>query len=729
VNAGPRAPGVARGEPVVLRVDGMWCGSCAAAVEAVLGRQDGVVSARVGFATGTAVVEVDPAVVDAADLVGAVGKAGYQARLEGDPTADAEADEALVRDLRLRVALAAFLGMWAAVLAGVLHLTTPALVPPDARTLLGVASGALATLVVFGAGSQLLLAGWRTLRAGVPGMDTLVAIGAISAWALSMGQLLRGSDHVWFDTAAMLITFLLAGRLLELGIRRRGADAVRRLLDLSPEEATREDGTAVPAATVGVGERIAVPPGARVPLDGRVVAGRSRLDRSVLTGESVPVDVGVGDRVEAGTTNLDGPLTLEVDAALGDRALDRLAARVRGALDQRSPLADRARRLAERLVPAIGVLSTLVFAGTWGWTGSLEEAALRAVAVLVVTCPCALSLAVPLTTALAVTAAARRGLLFRSGEALHRAAGVVRVALDKTGTLTRGRPRVVDVLPASGVDRERLLRAAAGAEQGSEHVLARALRDAVPDAPTGGTREARPGAGIIWSTPSGRTVRVGRPDWVGVDLDLPDTGTPVAVAEDGHLLGVILLDDTPRPEAAAVVRALADRRPVLLSGDRPAVVHALAGRLGIATAHGDCRPEDKAAWLEAHPGTAFVGDGYNDAPALAAAHLGVAVQGATDAATGTADLVLPDDGLRALPDALALARRAHRITTANLAWALGYNALMVPLAATGWIHPGIAVLAMFASSITVSVNALRVGRGPRPRAVAHPAVPCDAAPP
>lgn len=714
-------PGVARTarEPVLLRLSGLWCASCARAVEGVLARQPGVVEARVAFATSTAVIEAAPDQVDEEAWCAAVRAAGYGAEPWSSASDPHDADEALLQDVRLRVAVAAFLGMWTMVLSAVLHLTTAAQVPPDVRTWLALVSGALGTAVVFGAGSQVLLAGWRTVRARVPGMDALVSLGALSAWGLSGVQLLLGSHEVWFDTAAMLIAFLLAGRLIELSVRRRGTDAMARLLERAPDRVERVDGEVVPVSQVRAGEVVRIPAGARIPVDGRVVGGSSYVDRSLLTGEAELARVQVGATVEAGAVNGEGVLTLRVEAALGERRLDRIAATVRRALDQRSELQDLAQRLAEHLVPVVLGLALVSFVGVGLLTGQWQEAALRAVAVLVVTCPCALSVAVPLTTASTVVAAARDGILFRSVDALHRAASVDGVALDKTGTLTEGRPRVVAVRPAEGTSTAELLRLAASAELGTEHPLAAAVRHAAAarglDPDPSGTRRTVAGRGVEHTRADGSLVRVGRPDWALPDASsrpsLPDDATAaIAVCIDGRFLGLLLAADAPRPEAAAVLRALPGE-PALLSGDRSAAVSAVATSLGIPTWQAACTPEDKAAWLTAPERAgarfAFVGDGYNDAPALAAAHLGVALADGADAARASAPVVLREGGLSQLPRALALARRTRRRIRTSLIWAFSYNLVMVPLAMGGWIHPGLAVVAMLLSSVTVTVNAVR----------------------
>ncbi len=703
--------------PFLLRVAGMWCTSCSRATERVLQKQPGVRGARVSFATGVAVVDGDPALVSEDRLVAAVRALGYEARPYTPEASGLEGDDGGLRVVQMRLAVSVPFAMWTMVAQLVLYASPPGELDADVRRWVGLAAGVLATPVVFVGGWGFLRAGLRTLRAGVPGMDFLVALGALGAWGLSAVELARGAGHTWFDTAAMLVTFLLVGRLVEHAVRRRGADAVRRLLDLTPEAAWRVDGDAireVPAADVPPGAVVEVRPGARVPLDGLVVAGRSRLDRSPLTGESRPMPVGEGDRVHAGCLNGQGVLRVRVEGAVGSRRIDRIAEQVRDAVDQRTELQAVAQRFAERLTPVVLALAVTTGLVTWLWTGQGAEAVLRAVAVLVVTCPCALGLATPVALAVAVGRAASRGIVFRGAEALQRAAEVEAVAFDKTGTLTEGRPRVVAFDSVAGVATSRLLDVAAAAEAGSEHPVGRAIREArsVGDLP--GIREAVIGRGVVWTRADGSVVRVGSRAWFA-DLPFPATGdTEVWVEDGGRLLGRLVLADAPRAEAApTVARLVAEgRRVALLSGDAAAVVRRVAASVGITEARGEQSPEEKAAWVAAAQRdgarVAFVGDGINDAPALASAHLGIAVAGSTDAAAAVAPIVLQAGGAERVAEALALARRTLRVMRQNLGWAVGYNALAVPLAMSGLVRPEVAALAMVASSLTVTLNALRL---------------------
>ncbi|MCB9700092.1 MAG: cadmium-translocating P-type ATPase [Alphaproteobacteria bacterium] len=706
-------------EPLLLEVDGMFCTSCARAAERVLSRVPGVSSARVGFATRVASLEVD-AGADRAEVerraIAAATELGYPARpWVFRPAGLGDADDEATAALWVRIAIGWFLGMWV-MIAQVALYVDPGMAP-EARTLLARASAALATPVALVVGARFHLAAWRTLRAGVPGMDLLVSIGSLGAWALSLAELGRGGTDVWFDASVMLVVLLLAGRLLEARARERGVNAVRELLDLTPEvvrlwseEGVRE----VIAATVEPGAVIEVPAHARIPLDGTVTVGRSTLDRAVLTGESAPLRVGPGDEVEAGCTNGSGTLLVQVSAGVGQRVLDRIATQVRTALDQRAEVPGFAERLSEHLAPAVLVLAALTLVGTSLWTGSLEAGLLRALTVTVVTCPCALGVAAPLVRVVAVGRAASRGLLFRDTQALERAASVDLVVLDKTGTLTEGRPAVVAVEPVAGVGGGELLSLAASAEVGAEHPLARALIAATDRVERGGERTVEPGRGVRWVHGT-REVRVGSRAWIQWAPSESTEGTEVLVERDGVVLGRVVLADAVRGDAAATVTRLraAGYALALWSGDAPGPVASVASAVGLRPdeVRSGLSPLDKADAVAAAEAAgqrvAFVGDGVNDAPALARATVGIAVDGASDAARAAAGIVVRAQGLPRVAAALALAGHAARRSRWNVGWALLYNAVAVPLAVAGLVTPQVAAVAMALSSLSVTLGAVR----------------------
>ena len=726
----------------VLTVDGMFCAACAASVEAVLARQPGVASACVNFAADAAVVEWQPGEHDAAPLFDAVRALGYEPRLVGDETGERPAAGDPGRDLGMRLVVALFAGMWAMLPSIVLYLDV--VTDPASRYGLALAAAFFTLPVVLYSGIPFYRMGIATLRNGVAGVDALVTVGVAGSLVLSALALLGGRAEVYFEVAVALVTLQLIARLLDLRVRRRARDAVVGLLELAPTTVTvvSNDGTTRRAVLKEVrpGDTVRIGPGERVAVDGCVASGRTRVDRSLLTGESGPVLVGAGDELHAGERVIDGVCELTVTAAAGKRRIDGLARQVREMLAARPAWQRAADELARHFLwlSALAAAAGAAIVLTGG--GTPFEAAVRALAVFVIACPCALSLAAPIAGLTASAAAARRGVILRDLNAVTGAAVPDRVFLDKTGTLTRGSPTVVAVHAFGGAGRDEVLATAATAEHAAGHPLARAVRAAAaragaPD-PAAGRRAAAgelehvPGRGVRW-TRGEETVRVGSIDWLretGVVIPgLPDSAaTRSGVVRNGRLIGVIDFEDTLRPGIAEVIRVLRSRgqAPVILSGDGDAPVAHIAAQLG-CEAHGRLAPEDKVRHIEASRArgetTAFVGDGLNDGPALAAADLGVAVGEATDAARSAAAVSLVEADATALPGLFDLTRRARRIIRQNLAWAIAYNALAIPAAMAGWVHPAVAAVAMAMSSITIVLNALRAGPkrpspGKRPRA-------------
>jgi len=714
----------------VLTVDGMFCAACAASVEAVLARQPGVASAAVNFAAEAAVVEWHPGAHDTAPLVDAVRRLGYDTRLIGEEGAGRSPAPDPARDLGLRLIVSLFFGMWAMLPSIVLYLDV--VTDPSSRYGLALAAGLFSLPVVLYAGLPFYRMGIVTLRHGVAGVDALVTVGVAGSLVLSGSALLAGSADVYFEVAVALVTLQLIARLLDLRVRRKARDAVVGLLELAPTTLTvvHEDGVARRAVLKEVkpGDTVRVGSGERVAVDGRIVAGRARIDRSLLTGESDPVRLGPDDSLHAGERVIDGACDVVVTASAGQRRIDGLARQVREMLATRpgwQRAADTVARhfLGLSVLAAAGAAALVLTAG-----GTPSEAAVRALAVFVIACPCALSLAAPIAGLTASAAAARRGIILRDLNAVTGAAVPDRLFMDKTGTLTLGRPAVVAVHTFAGADEREVLRAAAMAEHASPHPIARALAAAAEKAgicaaalaaaaAEGELRET-PGRGVRWSLGE-RTIAVGSIDWLraaGIDIPaLPETtATRAGVARNGRLIGVVDLEDALRPGIEEVIGSLRSRglAPVILSGDGPGPVARIAARLG-CEAHAGLTPEEKVRciehWRNSGAKTAFVGDGINDGPALAAADLGVAVGQATDAARSAAAVSLVEADATALPALFDLTRRARRIVRENLAWAVAYNIVAIPAAMAGWVHPVVAAGAMALSSVTIVLNALRAG--------------------
>ena len=761
-------------EESAFAVDGMFCAGCAATVERALRRLPGVHDVSVSFLSDSAFVRHERGHVGRADLVRRLAELGHETRAIGERDA-AAAQGAFLKSHRIRLAIAAGFGMWVMLTVIARYFTEL----PDAAFAwwLAVASGVLSLPVLLYSGGPFHRLGWRGLRSGVPGMESLILIATVAAVGVSVRNLAHGISDVWFEVPVMLIVFQLVARLGDFGARRRAADAVRAMLDLSPERVRRLSGVAAGAGAgtgaiagagrdtsggagreasddtrvprderfvdvaigeLAVGDLIESRAGERLAADGTVERGSALIDAALLSGESLPRSVGPGDAVLAGTLNVDGTLRVRVGAASGERTLDRLAATVGRALHGKSDLMRMIDRVAAWLIPGIGVAALLAFGLALAIGESGTDALVRALAVLVVSCPCALSLAVPLVVSTAASSAAREGIVLRDAAALERADRLDTVLLDKTGTLTTGRLAVVRVLPEAGVTEGEVLALATLAEHGSNHPLARAViehamrtSDAVANTDVGSAseRHERAGAGVRARLVDGRTLLAGSARWLaehGVEhapAAHDASCSRVLVAVDDRAIGAIELADTVREDVAPLLASLRAHglEPVLASGDTAGATVALAERFGLAW-HAPLDPDAKRALVESLRGqgrrVAFVGDGLNDAPALAAADLGIATGEASDLARSAAAMSVLNGGLERIDVALGLARRSARALRRNLVLAIGYNTLLVPAALLGFLHPLLAVFAMLASSLSISLSSLALARraGPRGRA-------------
>ncbi|MBM4357277.1 MAG: copper-translocating P-type ATPase [Deltaproteobacteria bacterium] len=742
----------------------MSCASCVAHVEKALLAVPGVERADVNLVTERATVH-GARPLDREALLAAVIDAGYeiapsQSEASATPTPTTAAtspedgEELAETSSAFRLALALTLPL---VALGMAH----GLVPEAFLVASRIGQFVLASAVLFGPGRRFLVGARASLRRRAADMNTLVALGTFSAWLYSTfavawpGLFASGRHHatahlpdVYFEATGAIVTFILLGKRLEARARTRLSDAVRGLVALAPTTARRlrpdssgaphleED---VPLAALVVGDHVLVRPGERIASDGRVVDGSSTVDESMLTGESLPVEKGIDALVFGGTLNQGGSLVVAITRVGGDTALARIVEAVKAAQGSKAPIARLADRVAGVFVPVVvtlAILTLVIWLAIDPSARGLSVALERFVAVLVIACPCAVGLATPAAVAVGTGRGAELGVLLRGGAALEAASQVDIVLFDKTGTLTLGKPQVVEVTTLPGFDERDALALAAAVERRSEHPLARAVvarSGALGSSPLPVSDfVSRAGAGIA-ARVGARSVRIGTERWLlegGID---PSSGreharraseaglTPVMVACDGALAAIVAVGDRPAPEAKAVVLELlgAGIDVAMVSGDRQATAEAVANAVGIADVHAEVAPEGKAAIVAALRGrgrrVAMVGDGVNDAPALAAADVGIAVRSGSDIAVASADVALLGGGLERLPVALGLARATMRTIRGNLFWAFVYNVIGIPIAAgalhgwLGWqLSPILASAAMSLSSVSVLLNSLRL---------------------
>nr|WP_051340496.1 heavy metal translocating P-type ATPase [Azospirillum halopraeferens] len=724
---------------VDLRIDGMTCASCVGRVEKALKRVPGVTAAAVNLATERA--RVTGHGLDAARLVEAVESAGFGAAVpDEEDVAVAAPDEAAERSRRdlLHVAAAGLLSLpLVAGMAG--EMLGFAVMPPGWLQFL------LATPVQFWLGRRFYVAGWKAVRAGTGNMDLLVALGTSAAWGLSTWMLLTaghgGHPPLYFETSAVLITFVLLGKWLEARAKGQTAAAIRALMDLRPDTARlRRNGTdvEVPVGRVRVGDLVVVRPGERVPVDGTVVEGSGSIDESMLTGEPLPVEKGEGAAVTGGSIDVDGLFVVRTTAVGAETMLAKIVRLVEGAQASKAPIQRTVDRVSAVFVPVVLVIAAATLAGWWLTTGHAETAIITAVSVLVIACPCALGLATPTAIMVGTGAAARHGILIKDAEALERAHAVTAVAFDKTGTLTEGKPRVTDLVPAAGETPDGLLHRAAALQQGSEHPLARAV---LARAEASGTGAA--GALTDFRALAGRGVSGtvdGIPLLFGARRLMADHGLAdpalearaatleaagrtvswlAATGPQARVLGLVAFGDTVKGAAREAVRALHARgiAAVMVTGDSRGAAEAVAKDLGIDRVVAEVLPGDKADVVAAlkREGrvVAMVGDGINDAPALAAADVGIAMATGTDVAMHTAGVTLMRGDPVLVSGALDVSRRTYAKIRQGLFWAFIYNVIGLPLAAFGYLSPVLAGAAMALSSVSVVLNALSL-RGWKP---------------
>jgi len=737
-----------------LRIEGMTCASCVSRVERALQRVPGVQSAEVNLATEVATVRRVRGSATLTELLRAVQDAGYAAHDMAQPAATAPRRAGLSEG-------------WTVLLAAMLS-------APLALPMVGALWGrhwmldgwiqlALAAPVQFWLGARFYRAGWKALRAGSGNMDLLVALGTSAAFGLSLVMLLRTTDgmaHLYFESSAVVITLVLFGKWLEARAKRQTTDAIRALNALRPETARVRRGGVdvdVPLAEVGVGDEVVVRPGERIAVDGVVLEGASHVDESLITGESLPVARQPGERVTGGAINAEGLLRVRTTAVGAESTLSRIVRLVESAQAKKAPIQRLVDRVSAVFVPVVIVVALVTLLG-WGLvTGDWSTGVLNAVAVLVIACPCALGLATPAAIMVGTGVAARHGILIKDAEALETAHAVRTVAFDKTGTLTLGRPTLVaaEPVPGTGLSEREVVALAAGLQAGSEHPLARAVLAAAPPSfETARDVKALAGRGL-GGTVQGRTLRLGSArlmQEIGADM-AQGAGRAAALQAQGHTvswlaelrpegsartLGLLAFGDTVKPGAAEAIAGLhrLGVRTLMISGDNAGAARAVADALGITDVRAEVLPGDKAdvvTALKAQGKVAMVGDGINDAPALAAADVGMAMAGSgpgggsvhsggsdatgriaaaggTDVAMQAAGITLMRGDLALVAQALDISRRTTAKIRQNLFWAFFYNVVGIPLAALGFLSPVVAGAAMALSSVSVVSNALLLRR-------------------
>jgi Cu+-exporting ATPase len=707
---------------VRLDLEGMTCASCASRIERKLNRLEGV-EATVNYATDQATVTYDPGSVTVDQLVATVAAAGYGAALENVDAAAPDETGAL----KARLAVAVALSLPLAVLAMVMQLQF------EGWEWLAFA---LSTPVVLWAGWPFHRAAFVNARHGAASMDTLVSVGTLAAWGWSTVVVVGGLDaETYFEAGAVITTLILVGRYLEARARRRSGEAIRALLELGARDAhVLRDGVEVlvPIDELVVGEWFVVRPGEKIATDGVVVEGSSAVDQSMLTGEPVPVEVGAGAAVAGATINTSGRLVVEATKVGADTALAQIGRLVAEAQAGKAPIQRLVDRVSAVFVPVVIAISLATLVGWLVLSGDAAAAFTAAVAVLIIACPCALGLATPTALMVGTGRGAQLGILIKGPEILEQTRRITTIVLDKTGTVTQGKMWVTRALAADGFDREELLRLAGSAENASEHPIAQAIAVyARTESGTSASVESftnRSGLGVE-AVVDGHAVVVGRPAMLaesGLELapeleaalaEEESMGrTVVAAAIDGAVAGLFVVADRIKPTSA---QAIADLRalgltPVLLTGDNERSARAIAAEAGIDEVIADVLPQDKSAVVsrlqDDGETVAMVGDGVNDAPALAQADLGLSIGTGTDVAIEASDLTLVSGDLRAAVDAIRLARRTLRTIKGNLFWAFAYNVAAIPLAVAGLLNPVIAAAAMAFSSVFVVTNSLRLRR-------------------
>ena len=717
-------------QTLTLSIKGMSCAACVARVENALRTISGVADAQVNFATHQATVHHKAVLTDV--LLNAVSNAGYEASPHISEDAEQIERTTEYRKLRYLFTVAAILS--ALIMAtGMTRTVWGANIPPHHIHILLFA---LTTPVQFFCGWHFIKGAWAALRHRTADMNSLVAAGTLAAYfystAVTFAPLGTQNIQTYFDTSAMIITLVLLGRLLETRARGQTSSAIRKLLDLRPKTAhIVRDGRDVetPVEHIQVGDHIRVRPGENIPVDGLIQNGQSAIDESMLTGESLPVDKQLGDTVTGGTRNTTGSFIFRATQIGADTVLSQIIDLVRRAQGSRAPIQHLADRVARIFVPIIFAIALLTCALWWIFGFGIETALINAVVVLIIACPCAMGLATPTAIAVGTGRGAQLGILIKGGDVLENAHRLNAIVLDKTGTLTEGKPTVTDIIPAENYPRDHILKLAASAEKGSEHPLGEAIVRAAQEAnlslhPTTDF-EARPGVGVA-ATIDGQRVVLGNPRTISDRAKYPaekleaEGKTAVFVTVNDQPAGLIAISDNLKADAAQAVHDLQhlSLEVSLVTGDNERTAKAIGQQLNINQVFAEVLPQDKAHKIaqlqDQNINVGMVGDGINDAPALAQANVGIALSSGTDIAIESAGMILMSGNLSAIATSIRLSRQTMRVIRQNLFWAFAYNTLLIPVAALGLLNPlggpMLAAAAMALSSVSVVTNALRLKR-------------------